>query len=189
MEKNIVVNGTTYALHSVTGKVLNTTKAMETSVQGSVSGGGGRLREGSGKLKPVDLNLTSTTIVHDQVFLQDETGREHSFQLQGFNLACRESNSLTVTWAIKTGQARGPYVAVVNHSTQNRYLNDKAIDNLCSPSGWLYLLFFLGAIVLELMIFSGFWLLLGLFFATGVGLSAAHGIKAGKAISAFKSNL
>lgn len=189
MEKNVVVNGTAYVLKSVTGKVLNATKSMETSVQGSVSGGGGRLREGSGKLKPVDLNLASTTIVHDQFFLEDEAGQEHSFQLQGFNIACREGNSLTVVAAFKPGQPRGPYVAVFNHSTQNRYFNEKAIDNICSPSTLLYLLGFFVAIVLELKIFSGFWLLLGLFFVTGFVFAAMHGTKTGKAINAFKSNL
>jgi hypothetical protein len=189
MEKNIVVNGNAYVLKSVTGKVLNTTKSMETSVQGSVSGGGGRLRDGSGKLKAVDLNLASTTIVHDQFFLEDEAGQEHSFQLQGFNIACREGNSLTVVSAFKPGQLRGPYVAVLNHSTQNRYFNERAINSLCSPSSLLYLVGFLVAIILELKVFSGFWLLLALFIATGIGFAAAHGNKTGKGISAFKSNI
>lgn len=189
MEKTIVVNGTTYALHSVTGKVLNTTKSMETSVQGSVSGGGGRLYEGSGKLKPVDLNLASTTIVHDQFFLEDANGREHSFQLQGFNVACREGNSLTVVWAIKAGQQRGPYVAVVNNSTQTRFYNEKAIDDLSSPSLLLYLLGFLVAIAVEFKVFSGFWLLLVLFSVTAFVFPAVRGTKTGKGINVFKSNI
>lgn len=189
MEKNIVVNGNTFVLRSVTGKVLSTTKSMETSVQGSVSGGGGRLREGSGKLKPVDLNLASTTIVHDQFFLEDANGQEHSFQLQGFNVACREGNSLTVVWAIKAGQQRGPYVAVLNNTTQNRFYNEKAIDNLSSPSFLLYLLFFLGAIVVEFLVFSGFWLLLVLFSITAFVFPAIHGTKTGKGVNVFKSNI
>jgi hypothetical protein len=189
MEKNIVVNGKTYVFKSVTGKVLNTTKSMETSVQGSVSGGGGRLREGSGKLKPVDLNLASTTIVHDQFFLEDEAGQEHSFQLQGFNLACREGNSLTVVAAFKPGQPRGPYVAVLNHSTQNRYFNEKAINSLSSPSSLLYLLGFLAAIVVEFKVFSGFWLLLFLFFATIFGFALVHGVKTNNGVQAFKNSL
>jgi hypothetical protein len=189
MEKNIVVNGNTYVLRSVTGKVLNTTKSMETSVQGSVSGGGGRLHDGSGRLKPVDLNLASTTIVHDQFFLEDEAGQEHSFQLQGFNVACREGNSLTVVAAFKPGQPRGPYIAVVNNSTQNRYFNEKTIENLSSPNTLLYLLGFLAALVVEFKVFSGFWLLLFLFFATIFGFALAHSMKTNNGVQVFKDNL
>ncbi|RZK28133.1 MAG: hypothetical protein EOO63_11915 [Hymenobacter sp.] len=137
----------------------------------------------------MDLNLASTTVVHDQFFLEDANGQEHSFQLQGFNLACREGNSLTVVWAIKAGQQRGPYVAVLNNTTQNRFYNEKAIDNLSSPNFLLYLLGFVVAIVLEFKIFSGFWLLLVLFFVTGFALAAMHGTKTGKGINVFKSNI
>ena len=189
MERTITVNGINYRLESVTGKVLDTTKSMETSVQGSVSGGGGRLREGSGKLKAVDLNMVSTTIVYDQFFLQDDAGREHSFQLQGFNVACRAGNSLTVTAAFKTGQQRGPYVAVRNNSTNVHFVNDKVLRSLCSPNMLLYLLACLGAIILEYKILSGFFLITGCMLATMFGTMVVYGIKSETYLQDFKKNL
>ena len=189
MERTISVNGINYRLESITGKVLATTKSMETSVQGSVSGGGGRLREGSGKLSTVELNLASTTIVHDQFFLEDDAGREHSFQLQGFNVACRPGNSLTVTAAFEPGKQRGPYVAVRNNSTQNHFINEKALRSLCSPNLLLYLLACLGAIILEYKILSGFFLITGCILATIVGTMVFYGIKSETYLQDFKKNL
>lgn len=189
MERTIIVNDTPYRLESVTGQVLATTKSMETSVQGSVSGGGGRLREGSGKVHGVDLQLVSTTIVHDQFFLADEAGREHAFQLQGFNVACREGNSLTVVSALAPGQARGPYVAVHNNTTQTRFVNESALRTLCSPSLLRYLLVCLGAMLVEYKLLSGFLLITGCLFATAFATMVTYGIKSGSNLEDFKKHL
>ena len=51
--------------------------------------------------------ISSTTVVHDQIFLTDSDGTEYTFQLQDFNVACREGNELTVIWSIKRGAQKG----------------------------------------------------------------------------------
>ena len=189
MARTIVVNNKSYRLETVTGKVLAPTKSMQTTVQASASGGGGRLHHGSGKVQEVDLTVTSTTIVHDQFFLQDNAGREHAFQLQGFNVACREGNVLSVVAAFTPGQPRGPYVAVYNGTTQTRFYNEQAIKALCRPSSLLYFLGCLGAMLIEYQLLSGFLLVAGCLFITAFGTLVAYHIKTDNVIQAFKSQL
>jgi len=60
-------------------------------------------------------------VVHNDIFLQDSSGKEHSYSLSDFNVACREGNELSVIWAIRKGRDRGPYIMVINHTTSNRF--------------------------------------------------------------------
>ena len=150
-----------YNLYWTAGKVMETGKNMETIVRGS--GGGGATYNGYGGTAPV--NITSTTVVHDQIFLVDNSGTEHAFQLQDFNVACRADNQLSVVWAIKEGKQNGPYILVYNHTTRSTFYNDKNLMKLFRYPGWylmiamvlclimgrasglFYLLFFLAPIV------------------------------------------
>ena len=189
MASTIVVNDKSYRLEAVTGTVLAVTKSMETRLQGSASGGGGRLHKGSGTMREVDLTVTSTTVVHDQFFLQDAAGQEHAFQLQGFNVVCREGNLLTVVAAFAPGQQRGPYVMVCNNATQARFYNEQALQGLCRPDFWRYLLACLLLLVVEYQLLSGFLLVTGCMFATIFGVMVAFGIKSGNNLQDFKNQL
>ncbi|MBO2011637.1 hypothetical protein [Hymenobacter negativus] len=189
MSKTIIVNDQSYRLDTVTGTVLAASKSMETKVQGSASGGGGRLHNGSGSMRDVNLTMNSTTVVHDQFFLQDAAGKEHAFQLQGFNVACREGNVLDVVTAFAPGAQRGPYVMVYNNATQMRFYNDQAIKQLCSPSFWRYLLVCLALLVVEFKLLSGFFLIAGSLFATVFAMLVAYGIKSGNNLQDFKNKL
>lgn len=130
--ETINASGKVYTLYSVTGKVVATNKNMETRVSGG--GGGGYTHQGTGFSSPV--TVTSTTTIHDQIFLVDDTGREHSFQLQDFNVACREGNVLKVIWAVKKGKDKGDYIIVQNNSTGQSFFNIGAIRRMFRPS-WL----------------------------------------------------
>jgi hypothetical protein len=132
--------GKEYNLYTVTGKVMETGKNMETRIHGS--GGGGATYRGYGGTAPI--SISSTTVVHDQIFLIDDKGQEHSFQLQGFNVACRADNILSVIWAIKKGAKTGPYIAVVNETTGKQFFDDKALQTMFRYP----LLYLLGAMVL-----------------------------------------
>jgi hypothetical protein len=189
MANTIVVDDKPYRLEAVTGTVLSASKSMETKVQSSVSGGGGRLHKGSGKVRDVDVTMTSTTVVHDQFFLQDAAGQEHAFQLQGFNVACREGNVLTVVAAFAPGAQRGTYVLVYNDATQTRFYHEQALQRLCQPSFWRYLLVCLVLLVVEFKLLSGFLLVAGSMFATVFATMVAFGIKGGNNLQEFKSKL
>ena len=154
MIQNITLNGTLFEITPTTGKVLSTDKNLETKVSGG--GGGGFSRRGSGYTAPV--RVTSTTTVHDQFFIEDNSGKEHSFQLSGFDLACREGNRLTVLSAAKTGKT-GYYFEVINHATDKVYYNRTSLEQLCGPNK--YVLFFL-------VIVSTF---LGFEFSTAAGVT------------------
>ncbi len=129
------IGGRIYALHYTTGVVQETGKNMETRVTGS--GGGGATFGGYGGTAPVSIR--SQTIVHDQLFVIDKDNGEHAFQLQDFNLACRTGQKVSVIWAIKNGKKTGKYIAVVNHSTQTHFYNEKALKNVFRLNLWLFL--------------------------------------------------
>lgn len=133
--KELEVGGRHYTVYTTKGIVNESGKNMETRVHGG--GGGGYSYQGTGGSAPV--SITSTTVVHDQIFLTDATGTEHSFQLQNFNVACREGNSISVVWAIKQGKKTGPYIVVVNHTTRQSYYNEKALKNVFRYNLWYFL--------------------------------------------------
>jgi hypothetical protein len=148
-----------YTLHSVTGRVANTSKNLETRVHGG--GGGGSTYQGTGYAAPV--TISSTTTVHDQIFLIDSEGKEHSFQLADFDIACREGNELTVIWSIKQGNKTGEYIVVHNQTTSKTFFNIGALRRMFKPP-WYFLL---GAIILCFVVLSGGTAVVAAFAAVG----------------------
>ncbi len=100
----------TYNLNWVTGKVVGQGKYATTAVSG---GGGGATNS--------PVTISSSTTIHNDIFLVDSNGKEHSFQLSDFNLACREGNQLTVIWAIRKGKKEGQYIVAINHTTSQQF--------------------------------------------------------------------
>jgi hypothetical protein len=67
MGASITVGGRRFELYSFTGEVLTSEKGRSTAVHGG--GGGGYSHGGTGYTAPV--SISSTTTVHDQLFLRD----------------------------------------------------------------------------------------------------------------------
>lgn len=177
--KRISVDGRELDLYWFTGKVLTTTKNLETQVHGG--GGGGYVSQGSGYSAPV--TISSTTTVHDQIFLAKSDGTEMAFQLHGFNVACRESNLVTVLWAIRPGEESGSYVLVYNHTTKDARFDDDAIKRVVRPSVLACASIVLAAIILSI------WTESLLFF---VGIAAPvwwYARKTGKRFHEFKASI
>jgi len=126
MDQIIKVGRREFTIYHFTGKVASASKNLETKVSGS--GGGGGSYQGTGYSAPV--RISSTTVVHDQLFLVDKEGHEKALQLQDFNLACREGNIVTASWAIQVGSNEGPYFAITNHSTDQQFINDKIVRKI-----------------------------------------------------------
>lgn len=127
------------------GNVEESGKNMETQVYGG--GGGGASYQGTGGTAPV--SISSRTIVHDQLFLINPiTNKEKAFQLQGFNLAARKGNLLTVFWGIPSGKQSGSYLAVKNHSTEQTFYDESELRKFFIK-GWLQgILIAVGAVLL-----------------------------------------
>lgn len=126
--------GRTYDLRWVTGKVVGQGKHVETHVSGSGSGGGS-------SNVPFDISISSSTTVHNDIFLTDANGKEHSFQLSGFDIACREGHDLTVMWATGGSNPKGRYIVVINHTTSQQYFDRKAVEGLFMPMAGCWLMF------------------------------------------------
>ncbi|MDB5120861.1 MAG: hypothetical protein JWN56_2079 [Sphingobacteriales bacterium] len=144
--KTITAGGKVYDLYCAKGHVEETGKNMETRVSGG--GGGGATFGGYGATAPVSIQ--SHTVVHDQLFLTDKAGNEHSFQLQGFNVACRVGNELSVLWAVKRGNKTGDYIAVYNYTTGNVFYSKGTLEALFRRPA----LYMLGAMVLCIILGS-----------------------------------
>ena len=126
--KTITSNTKTYNIYHTFGKVANTNKNMETRVHGS------------GGANNTNVRISSTTIVHDHLFVIDNDGQEHSFQLQGFDLACREGNEIAVAWGIKNGSNKGPYFMVHNFTTKQTVYKNPILHMMLRYPLWMALL-------------------------------------------------
>ena len=125
--REIMINGRPFELHAVQGTVAGASKQLETRVHGG--GGGGYAN--SGYTNPV--HISSTTVTHDQIFVVDDTGREHALRLQNWNVACREGHELTAVWLIRRGKNSGPYVAVHNGTIDETKYDDKTLAKAYRP--------------------------------------------------------
>lgn len=120
--KQLKAGGRIYNLYSVTGKIIEQGKFATTHVHG---GGGSGQGGNSGP-----INISSSTTVHNDIFLVDSNGKEHSFQLSGFNIACRQDHELTVIWAVEDGKEKGSYIVVVNHSTSEQFFDTIGLNEM-----------------------------------------------------------
>lgn len=108
------------------GTVAGKDKNLETRVSGG--GGGGYSYQGTGATAPV--HITSTTIIHDKIYLQKEDGKERAVELTNWDVACREGHDMVVTWIIPEGKETGNYVGIKNITTGSELFNDDAIKKL-----------------------------------------------------------
>ena len=107
--KKIVISGMELTLKGITGTVLSPQKSRETQIRSGSSGNSN------------SVSINSITIVHDQFFLLGEDGMEYSYQLKGFDIACRDGHTLSVVSATKQGSINSRNIAVVNQSTGNLF--------------------------------------------------------------------
>jgi len=146
--REVTVDGIRLALNEFRGKVAGTSKNLETRVHGG--GGGGSTYRGTGYTAPV--HISSTTVVHDQLFLVGDDGKEKAFHLQDFDINCREGHFVAVLSAAKSGAKAGEYVVVANGTTDQVSFSDKALRRLLGPSGLLVLL---GLVASPIVFMSG----------------------------------
>jgi hypothetical protein len=161
--KQINIGGHHFDVHWFSGRVLRgTIKKVETDVQW-VGGGNPELDDFNQPLTPI-----TTTTIHDQLFLAGADGSEKAFQLKNFDIACRESNEVTVFWAMKTGMHTGEYVLVRNHTTQDFRFQDSALGKLVGPS-----MLGCSGVALVLMLVPIILLIIGFLYGTLAGLANA----------------
>jgi hypothetical protein len=139
---------TELSVHFTSGRVGDSSKNLETHVYGSA---GGYVQGGSSYVNRT--HLTSSTTVHDTVFVVDSEGKEHAFQLSDFNLAVRPGNEVSVVWLIRPGKDSGHYVAVRNHTTRQTFFHDTKLKKTLFPFTYTDNLFNL--LMFGLFLFTG----------------------------------
>ena len=113
-----------FELHYCSGTIAAESKGRETHVHGG--GGGGYLNNGTGYVAPTQVS--SSTTVHDTLFVVDLNGKEHSFQLADFDIAARPGHEVTVVQMVDPSTNRGRFVSVRNHSTGQTFFSDAGIS-------------------------------------------------------------
>lgn len=146
--------GVPIKVYSFTGTVVDSNKQRETKVTGS--GGGGGVYQGTGAVAPISIQ--SSTTVHDQFFLIDETGKEISVRLQNWDVSLRTEHTVQVVWAIPGKASEGPYVAVNNHNLNDLSWNDAQLKTVVSPCLLKHLLIGLVAAIAVGYVLSSFGL-------------------------------
>lgn len=126
MTQTITLSPRSVTVHTFTGKVASSSKNLETRVHGG--GGGSYSYQGTGTSAPV--TISSTTVVHDQLFLVNKEGREIAVQLEGWDVACREGNIVTAMWGIIGSDKQGEYFAIINHSTGSKTVKKQVIKSI-----------------------------------------------------------
>lgn len=125
----LVINRKTYEHNFFRGSVVGANKQLETKVHGG--GGGGSSYRGTGYTAPVHISSTTTT--HDLIHLADESGTEHALRLQNWDLAVRETHTLTAIWLARKGRKGGPYVAIHNHTLGDTDYDEQLLAKLHRP--------------------------------------------------------
>jgi hypothetical protein len=110
----IVINGKHYEVRQFAGKVMQANKHLETKVSGG--GGGGLTYQGTGGSAAV--NISSTTVTHDDVYLQNEQGREYVLRLRNWDVACRDGHEMQAVWLSRDG-TETDYVLIRNRTTDS----------------------------------------------------------------------
>lgn len=128
--KDITLNGINYEIYYVKGKVLGKDKHLETKVSGG--GGGGYSYNGRGSTAPI--SISSTTIIHDKIYIDLGNGKEQSIELEDWDIACREGHEMVFVWMIKQGKKTGPYIALANTVTDEIYIKKSIIRRELSNS-------------------------------------------------------
>lgn len=135
------LEGKDYALHHLTGRVVSASRRSVTSV----SGHGGGAYDGSS----APVHISSTTTTHDEFFVEEADGTEHSLQLVDWDIALREGHELTICWMIDVGRKYGPYVGILNWKTGQLTIDRDSLKELFAPSGKLYLIPIIAAVLVD----------------------------------------
>lgn len=155
IQKEVFIHNKAYVFCAFEGNVVEASRQRETLVSGY--GGGGATYDGTGATAPI--NISSTTIVHDEFFLLDEHGEEEHFHLQNWTMPTRTGHHLQMMWIIPPKKTRGPYVVMNNKNLrQVEWANGQIIDMAKDHYRYIKWSGLALAIVFGVM-FKSFWLL------------------------------
>lgn len=112
MSETITVRNKHYDISHFIGTVTQREKQRETRV--SSSGGG-----------DAPVHTSSTTYIHDEIFLENETGDQQVLKLVNWDISAKEGNTVQTLAASKSGKKQQYYVAIQNISTGSVYWERK----------------------------------------------------------------
>ena len=125
--------GCMYKIYDRTGTVGHSETRSETELSGDISGGSGYSVGGTGFSTPVSGSISSRTHNYQNIFLTDETGKEHVIELKDFLIPCKQDHKLTLFLLTKGSSEYGSYFMAYNHNTGETYKHGKSIRSELFP--------------------------------------------------------
>lgn len=107
-------------IEAFTGKLVEYAKDREIKVYGS---GGGS--SGNGYNNPV--RISSTTIIHDNLFLINKEGEERDFQFQNYDISARKDHIITILYCYEEGMENMKQIFAVINNTLKKKIVDRNI--------------------------------------------------------------
>ena len=144
----IKVGNSVCTIYYTKGKVVGRDKNFETKVYG----GGGATYRGTGGA----VSISSTTYIHDKIYLEHENGKQTAIELTDWDIACLEGHEMLAFWLIKEGDETGPYVGIKNLTTDDIRFKKKKIKDMFKMGGLSIFFFIMGWIALEFIVLV-FW--------------------------------
>lgn len=136
---NIAKENLTADVHSLSGQVIAINRSNQTHLHASGGGAYASVNQhghASARVSPV--NITSSTSVHDDVYILTESGEEVFVQLVNWeNAGIRQGHHIQLIWLNITSYnppKPTPYVIVNNRSLNKVLYNYEALGNVVRPT-------------------------------------------------------
>jgi hypothetical protein len=136
-----------YKIHSFTGYVCGRETQNITTVTSSIHTVAGNPSLGIPSRVEGGVSSTNTRIDAFRL-VNPKTQREENIEMVNWGFKIWEDQLVSVAWAIREGQERGPYFIAVNHTTQEQYVMKSAVLDIAKNRSWFRILFLIASFVL-----------------------------------------
>lgn len=147
-------------IHSFSGEVVSSRQWTTTEISGG--GGHGVISQGSGYVEHEPVKSKTTT--HEKINVLSSDGDEESLEVADTDLAIRDGHWVSLLYAIRSGEKKGPYIAIFNHHMNTMTFIDAAMDKACMP----FVAGLIGAVVLLFAVLGIVFAMFAKSFVVGV---------------------
>lgn len=127
--KQIKIGHNSFTYVWVTGKIIEVKEIAKTV-------GGGTIYVDPRVSTTSNINISS--IIEQDVFLEDTAGQEYAIKLENFNFSCRAGHTITVIKIKKNNEQTGTYIGAFNHNTKEHKKKYYLFSSLTRPDSTTY---------------------------------------------------
>lgn len=134
-----LTNGNKLNFYTLTGRVISASKNLESRIHHSSQvSSSGSIHEGYTPPMHHSVSVNSETIEHQEIFIQDEHGRQHAINIHNWGVSCVEGNVLTFVTGEVVGKGDSRYLHIANHTTRRNYRPEVLIQHMCATKNYIF---------------------------------------------------